>query len=87
MLVLFLAGGLAAILQPWKGTLGPIETANLLQRQLRSSDRYDCREPSGIPVSDEPSWDYVCDDVTHPARQSYLVKTSGKRITAIQPTG
>jgi hypothetical protein len=85
--VLFVAGGVAAILQPWKGKLGPIETANLLQRRLRTTDRYDCREPSGMPVAGEPSWDYVCDNVTHPARQGYLVKTEGSRIIAIRPTG
>jgi hypothetical protein len=39
-----------------------------------------------MPVPGEPEWDYLCDDLTHPARQGYLVKTSGKRITAIQPT-
>jgi hypothetical protein len=73
--------------QPWQGSLGPIETAKLLQRRLRSPDQFDCREPSGMPVPGEPTWDYVCDDVTRPAAQGYLVKTSNSRITAIQPVG
>jgi hypothetical protein len=80
-------GGLVAGLHPWGGSLGPNETANLLKKRLRTADRYDCGEPSGIPVPGEPSWDYACNDLTHPGRQGYLVKTSGKRITAIQPTG
>jgi hypothetical protein len=29
----------------------------------------------------------VCNDLTHPGRQGYLVQTSGKRITAIEPVG
>jgi hypothetical protein len=74
------------VVQPWQGSLGPIEAAKQLQRRLRSPDQFDCREPSGMPVPGEPTWDYVCDDVTHPAAQAYLVKTSGSRITAIQPT-
>jgi hypothetical protein len=80
-------GGVVAGLHPWGGSLGPIEAANLLKKRLRTGDRYDCREPSGVPVPGEPAWDYACTDLTHPERQGYLVKTSGKRITAIQPTG
>jgi hypothetical protein len=72
---------------PWGSQLGPIETAKLLQKRLRTPDEYDCREPSGTPVPGEPTWDYVCNDVTHPGRRGYLVKTSGARITAIEQTG
>jgi hypothetical protein len=87
VVALFVAGGLLAAFQPWKGALGPIETANLLRERLRTDDQFDCREPSGTPVAGEPTWDYVCVDVSNRNRQGYLVKTSGKRITAIQPTG
>ena len=87
MLALFVAGGLLAALRPWNGSLGPIETARLLRERLRTADQFDCREPSGMPVPGEPTWDFRCVDVSNPASQSYLVKTSGSRITAIQPVG
>jgi hypothetical protein len=38
-------------------------------------------------VPGEPTWDWVCDNVTNRAAQSYLVKTTDRRITAIQPVG
>jgi hypothetical protein len=38
-------------------------------------------------VPGEPTWDFVCDNVTRPAAQSYLVETNDKRITTIQPVG
>jgi hypothetical protein len=72
---------------PWGGELGPIETAKLLQKRLRTTDAYDCREPSGTPVPGEPSWDWVCHDLAPRQGQAYLVKTNGDRITAIQPVG
>jgi hypothetical protein len=81
------AGGAVALVRPWGGELGPIETAKRLQKRLRTSDQYDCREPSGIPVPGEPSWDWVCNDLTRAEGQAYLVKTNGDRITAIQPVG
>jgi hypothetical protein len=85
--VLFLAGGVLAGLQPWKGTLGPEETASLLRTKLRTGDRFDCHEPNGVQNADEPSWTYVCIDLSRRNRQGYFVKTSGNRITEIQPTG
>jgi hypothetical protein len=85
--VLFVAGGVVAILQPWKGRLGPIETANLLGHRLGTADQFDCHEPAGMRNPDEPSWDYICLDLTHPEHQAYLVKTSGHRITVIQSAG
>jgi hypothetical protein len=84
---LFVAGGVVAIVQPWKGRLGPIETARLLEHRLRTHDEFDCSEPSGIPLPTEPDWDYICEDVTHPLRNGYFVKTSGSRITEIQSAG
>jgi hypothetical protein len=87
VIALFIAGGLVAALQPWKGSLGPIETANLLQERLRTKDHFDCHEPNGIAAPGEPSWTYICLDLSRPSRQGYLVETSGKRITEIQPTG
>jgi len=84
VLVLFVAGGVVAILQPWKGTLGPVEAASQLRHRLRTPDQFDCHEPSGMRNPDEPSWDYICLDLTHPEHQAYLVKTSGHRITVIQ---
>ena len=85
--MLFLAGGVLAGLQPWKGKLGPDETASLLAKKLRTSDHFDCHEPNGIQNPDEPSWTYICLDLTRRDRPGYLVETNSDRITAIQPTG
>ena len=87
VVALFVAGGVVAILQPWRGGLGPIETARLLQHRLQTGDEFDCSEPSGLPNEVGPQWDYICEDVTHPLRNGYFVKTSGKRITDIQSAG
>ena len=87
VIVLFVAGGVVAILQPWKGTLGPAETANLLRHRLRTLDQFDCHEPSGLRQPGEPDWTYICLDLTRPDRQGYFIKTSGGRITEIQSAG
>ena len=87
VVVLFVAGGVVAVVQPWKGSLGPVEAATQLRHRLRTTDQFDCREPSGTPVPGEPTWDYRCTDVSHPASQAYLVNVTGHRITQIQPVG
>jgi hypothetical protein len=87
VLVLFVAGGLTAILQPWKGTLGPIEAARLLRDRLRTPDQFDCHEPSGLTEEGQPDWTYICVDLSRPQREGYFVMVRGKRITEIQPAG
>ena len=81
-----MTGGVVAGLHPWGGSLGPIEAANLLKKRLRTGDRYDCREPSGIPVPGEPAWDYACTDLTRPERQGYLVKRTDGSLASIVKT-
>jgi len=81
------AGGVLAGLQPWKGRLGPEDTARLLSKRLRTSDQFDCHEPNGVQNPDEPAWTYICLDLTRRVRQGYLVATNDDRITAIQRTG
>jgi hypothetical protein len=83
----FLAGIVYTAVRGSRAGLNAQQTATLLRTRLRTPDRFRCKEPSGVPNPGEPSWSYVCSDVTHPARQGYFVKTSGDRITDLQPNG
>jgi hypothetical protein len=73
--------------RPWESTLSARATAGALRVRLKTQDRFDCARPSGLPTPTEPDWDYICDDVTHPARDGYFVDVSANRIVQIQSAG
>lgn len=83
------AGGLAFLLvdRPWNPSLSAEEAARALQERLHRHDRFACERLTGLPNSTEPDWDYLCRDVTRPARMAYFVETDDDGIARIEVAG